>query len=79
MKAFKKFYILISDCVYTGEVEDIGKTLFCTKDWDFTDNIEEAAKFDSQKSAHLFLAYPPKNCTLYNDLRIKQASVEYNW
>jgi len=73
MKAFKKFYVLISDCVSTEEV------MFCTKYWDFTNNIEEAARFDSQKSAHLFLAYPPKNCPLYNDLRIKQASIEYNW
>lgn len=79
MRTFRKFYILISDCICTGEVEGVAKTMFCTKDWNFTDNIEEAAKFDSQMAAHLFLAHPPKNNKLYTDLMIHQASVEYNW
>ena len=79
MRTFRKFYILISDCICTGEVEEVPKTMFCTEDWNFTDNIEEAAKFDSQMAAHLFLAHPPKNNKLYTDLMIRQASVEYNW
>ena len=79
MRVFRKFYVLISDCVSTGKVEEVAKTMFCTNDWSFTDNIEEASKFDSQMAAHLFLAHPPKNNKLYTDLIIRQASVEYNW
>ena len=81
MKKFRKFYVLISDCVAEGLAEEVSKTMFLTKNWEFTENIEEAIHFKNRQVALYFLADAPwnKKGPVYNNLRVKDASVEYNW